>query len=313
MAEEQEKKAYEPDDGTVDIDIGENEEEQEVEVAVSGVSSEEEPVEESEEEGDEHQKYTAGVQKRIDRLTKKMREAERQREEAVNYAKSVQTESDQLKAKLQQVDAGYLNEYGGRLTAELAQAQEDYKRAIATGDPDKALDAQQKLTNLQVASSKLEDAKRAQQARAARQNQEQQQAPQAQAQPQQQPQAQQPAQRPDPKAEEWADRNEWFGKDRTMTFAAYGIHQELIQDQGFDPQTDEYYDELDKRIKQEFPHKFSDNSDTETSRKPAQNVAGVSRTNSSTGRSTKRKLTPSQVAIAKRLGVPLEEYAKYVK
>ena len=309
MVEEQENKAYEPDDGTVDIELGENEEEQEVEVAVSSVSSEE-PVEGSEDD-DEHQKYTAGVQKRIDRLTKKMREAERQREEAVVYAKSVQTESDQLKVKLQQVDAGYLNEYGGRLTAELTQAQEDYKRAIATGDPDKALDAQQKLTNLQVASSKLDDAKRAQQARAVRREQEQQQAPQAQA--QQQPQAQQPAQRPDPKAEEWADKNEWFGQDRTMTFAAYGIHQELIQDQGFDPQTNEYYDELDKRIKQEFPHKFSDNSDTETSRKPAQNVAGVSRTNSSTGRSTKRKLTPSQVAIAKRLGVPLEEYAKYVK
>ena len=98
-----------------------------------------------------------------------------------------------------------------------------------------------------------------------------------------------------------------------MTFAAYGIHQELIQDEGFDPQTDEYYDELDKRVRREFPHKFSDNSDNETSRKPAQNVAGVSRTNTSTGRSTKRKLTPSQVAIAKRLGVPLEEYAKYVK
>jgi hypothetical protein len=312
MAEEKEKKAYEPDDGTVDIEVGENEEEQEVEVSVSGVDSEDSVEEvQASEDDDEHQKYTAGVQKRIDRLTKKMREAERQREEAVTYAKSVQTESEKLKSKLQQVDAGYLTEYGGRLTAELSQAQEDYKRAIATGDPDKALDAQQKLTNLQVASSKLEDAKRAQQARAVRHEQEQQ-APQAPAQPQQ-PAAQQTAPQPDPKAEEWADKNEWFGKDRTMTFAAYGIHQELVEDEGFDPKKDEYYDELDKRIKREFPHKFSDNLDTETSRKPAQNVAGVSRTNSSTGRSTKRKLTPSQVAIAKRLGVPLEEYAKYVK
>ena len=306
MAEEKEEKAYKPDDGTVDIDLGENEEEVEVEVEAAETAPEES--EDQTEDEDEHQKYTAGVQKRIDRLTKKMREAERQREEAVNYAKSVQTESDQLKAKLQQVDAGYLNEYGGRITAEMAQAQEDYKRAIATGDPDKSLEAQQRLTNLQVASSKLEDAKRAQQARAARQEQQQAPQPQAQAELQQQPQP-----RPDPKAEDWADRNEWFGKDRTMTFAAYGIHQELIQDEGFDPQTDEYYDELDKRVRREFPHKFSDNSDNETSRKPAQNVAGVSRTNTSTGRSTKRKLTPSQVAIAKRLGVPLEEYAKYVK
>ena len=314
MAEEKEEKAYKPDDGTVDIDLGENEEEVEVEVEVEAAETAPEESEDQTEDDDEHQKYTAGVQKRIDRLTKKMREAERQREEAVSYAQSVQTESDNLKAKLQQVDAGYLNEYGGRITAEMAQAQEDYKRAIATGDPDKSLEAQQRLTNLQVASSKLEDAKRAQQARAARQRQGQaQQAPQpqAQAEPQQQPQQAPP--RPDPKAEDWADRNEWFGKDRTMTFAAYGIHQELIQDEGFDPQTNEYYDELDKRVRREFPHKFSDNSDNETSRKPAQNVAGVSRTNTSTGRSTKRKLTPSQVAIAKRLGVPLEEYAKYVK
>ena len=309
MAEEKEEKAYKPDDGTVDIDLRENEEEGEAEVEAAETAPEES--EDQTEDEDEHQKYTAGVQKRIDRLTKKMREAERQREEAVNYAKSVQTESDQLKAKLQQVDAGYLNEYGGRITAEMAQAQEDYKRAIATGDPDKSLEAQQRLTNLQVASSKLEDAKRAQQARAARQEQQQPPQPQAQAEPQQHPQQAPP--RPDPKAEDWADRNEWFGKDRTMTFAAYGIHQELIQDEGFDPQTDEYYDELDKRVRREFPHKFSDNSDNETSRKPAQNVAGVSRTNTSTGRSTKRKLTPSQVAIAKRLGVPLEEYAKYVK
>ena len=310
MAEEKEEKAYKPDDGTVDIDLGENEEEVEVEVEAAETAPEES--EDQTEDEDEHQKYTAGVQKRIDRLTKKMREAERQREEAVTYAKSVQTESDQLKAKLQQVDAGYLNEYGGRITAEMAQAQEDYKRAIATGDPDKSLEAQQRLTNLQVASSKLEDAKRAQQARAARQEQQAPQ-PQAQAQAELQQQPQQAPPRPDPKAEDWADRNEWFGKDRTMTFAAYGIHQELIQDEGFDPQTDEYYDELDKRVRREFPHKFSDNSDNETSRKPAQNVAGVSRTNTSTGRSTKRKLTPSQVAIAKRLGVPLEEYAKYVK
>ena len=309
MAEEKEEKAYKPDDGTVDIDLGENEEEVEVEVEAAETAPEES--EDQTEDDDEHQKYTAGVQKRIDRLTKKMREAERQREEAVSYAQSVQTESDNLKAKLQQVDAGYLNEYGGRITAEMAQAQEDYKRAIATGDPDKSLEAQQRLTNLQVASSKLEDAKRAQQARAARQEQEQAPQPQVQAEPQQQPQQAPP--RPDPNAEDWADRNEWFGKDRTMTFAAYGIHQELIQDEGFAPQTNEYYDELDKRVRREFPHKFSDNSDNETSRKPAQNVAGVSRTNTSTGRSTKRKLTPSQVAIAKRLGVPLEEYAKYVK
>ena len=289
------------DDGTVDIEVGEGFEGQEVEIEDVSDQPEEKTFSESE---DEHEEYSQSVKKRIDRLTKKMREAERQKEEAIKYAQGVQSEAESIKAKLNAVDQGYLTEYGGRINAETASAQEAFKRAIAVGDPDATLQAQQKLTELQYASSKLEEAKRMQ---ARRSSQEQ---PQAQQQTYQQTyqQPQQQAAKPDPRAEQWAEKNEWFGNDNTMTFAAYGIHKQLV-DEAFDPTSDDYYDELDKRIRGEFPHKFSD---TGAKRRTAQTVAGVSRTSSSNGR-RQVKLTPSQVAIAKKLNVPLEEYAKYVK
>jgi hypothetical protein len=292
-----EEKKTSVDDGTVDIEVGEGFEGQEVEIDDVSDQTKEKAFSESE---DEHEEYSQSVKKRIDRLTKKMREAERQKEEAIKYAQGVQTEADNIKAKLNAVDQGYLNEYGGRLTAETHTAQEAFKRAIAVGDPDATLEAQKKLTELQFASNKLEEAKRVQSRRKPPE--------QAQQQPQAQQQYQQPATRPDPRAEEWAEKNEWFGNDNTMTFAAYGIHKQLV-DEAFDPTSDDYYDELDKRIRGEFPHKFSD---TGAKRRTAQTVAGVSRTSSSNGRK-KVKLTPSQVAIAKKLNVPLEEYAKYVK
>ena len=292
-----EEKKTSVDDGTVDIEVGEGFEGQEVEIDDVSDQTKEKAFSESE---DEHEEYSQSVKKRIDRLTKKMREAERQKEEAIKYAQGVQTEADNIKAKLNAVDQGYLNEYGGRLTAETHTAQEAFKRAIAVGDPDATLEAQKKLTELQFASNKLEEAKRVQSRRKPPE--------QAQQQPQAQQQYQQPATRPDPRAEEWAEKNEWFGNDNTMTFAAYGIHKQLV-DEAFDPTSDDYYDELDKRIRGEFPHKFSD---TGAKRRTAQTVAGVSRTSSSNGR-RQVKLTPSQVAIAKKLNVPLEEYAKYVK
>jgi hypothetical protein len=294
-----EEKKTSVDDGTVDIEVGEGFEGQEVEIDDVSDQTEEKAFSESE---DEHEEYSQSVKKRIDRLTKKMREAERQKEEAIKYAQGVQSEAESIKAKLNAVDQGYLNEYGGRLTAETHTAQEAFKRAIAVGDPDATLEAQKKLTELQFASNKLEEAKRVQSRRKPPEQAQQQ--PQA----QQQQQYQQPATRPDPRAEEWAEKNEWFGNDNTMTFAAYGIHKQLV-DEAFDPTSDDYYDELDKRIRGEFPHKFSD---TGAKRRTAQTVAGVSRTSSSNGRK-KVKLTPSQVAIAKKLNVPLEEYAKYVK
>ena len=300
------------DDGTVDIEVGEGFEGQEVEIDDVSDQPEEKALSKAEDE-DEHEEYSQSVKKRIDRLTKKMREAERQREEALKYAQGVQSEAEQVKAKLKAVDNGYLNEYGGRISAEKATAQEAFKRAISVGDPEATLEAQNKLTSLQFAESKLEEARRAQsrqQPQEQPQQQPQQQYQQPQEQQYQQPQQQQPqpAPRADPRAEKWAEKNEWFGDDNTMTFAAYGIHKQLV-DEAFDPTSDDYYDELDKRIRGEFPHKFSD---TGAKRRTAQTVAGVSRTSSSNGRK-QVKLTPSQVAIAKKLGVPLEEYAKYVK
>jgi hypothetical protein len=304
MAEEKKEKAYEPDDGTVDIDVGSNEEEQEVEVSVSGVSSEEPEEREESEDGDEHQQYTASVQKRIDRLTKKMREAERQREEALSYAKSVQTESDVLKQRVDSLDKGYMTEYGSRLTIEEQQVENELRAAIDRADTEGTVTAQRKLSQLAVAKDRYETAKQQQERQAQQQAAYQQQAPQ---QPQQAPQTQ----RPDPKAEDWASKNDWFGSDEAMTFAAFGLHKRLVEDEGFDPKSDEYYSELDDRIRTEFPHKFSGSP----SKRPVQNVAGSSRstTGSKSGRNTRKKLTPSQVAIAKKLGVPLEEYAKYVK
>ena len=300
---EEKKKETSVDDGTVDIELGEDTEAQSVEIDV--VETPETPETEESAESGEHEEYSQGVKKRIDRLTKKMREAERQREEALLYAKNVKTESDQVKAKLNTVDQGYLNEYGGRITAESTAAKEAFKRAIAVGDPEGTLAAQTKLNELHYAETKLNEAKRAQTLNVQRQEQEQ-----------QQPQAQQPQQAPqeapakaDPRAEKWAGTNEWFGNDNTMTFAAYGIHKQLV-DEAFDPTGDDYYDELDKRIREEFPHKFSD---TGTKRRNAQTVVGVSRSNSSQKGRRQVKLSPSQVAIATKLGVPLEEYAKYVK
>ena len=302
---EEKKKETSVDDGTVDIELGEDTEAQSVEIDVAESADEALEVKgigyDRSDDSDEHEEYSQGVQKRIDRLTKKMREAERQREEALSYAQNVKTESDQVKAKLKSVDQGYLNEYGGRITAESTAAQEAFKRAIAVGDPEGTLAAQTKLNELHYAETRLKEAKRAQALSAQRQEQEQ-------AQPQAQPQQEAPA-KPDPRAEKWAETNEWFGNDNTMTFAAYGIHKQLV-DEAFDPTGDDYYDELDKRIRGEFPHKFSD---TGNKRRNAQTVAGVSRSTSSRHGRKQVKLTPSQVAIAKKLGVPLEEYAKYVK
>tara|TARA_Y100001937_G_scaffold121475_1_gene180307 strand:+ start:1386 stop:2315 length:930 start_codon:yes stop_codon:yes gene_type:complete len=282
----------------------------EVEVEIDQSETAEADSVEIESEEDEHQKYTAGVQKRIDRLTKKMREAERQREEALAYAKNVQTESDQLKARVNSLDKGYMTEYGSRLTIEEQQAETELRAAIDRADTEATVVAQRKLTQLAVAKDRYEAAKQ-QQERQAEQVAQQQasQQPVAQQQVSQQPVPQQQA--PDPKAESWASRNEWFGQDEAMTFAAFGLHKRLVENEGFDPKSDEYYSELDARIRNEFPHKFTTNS----GKRPVQNVAGNSRSTggSKTGRRTRKKLTPSQVAIAERLGVPLEEYAKHVK
>jgi len=250
----------------------------------------------------EIEQYSESVKKRINRLTKKMREAERERDESISYAQKVQAEAEKIRQRMQNLDQGFMAEHGQRLDLQREQAEAALKRAVELGDPDGTVAAQKALTDVTIASNNY--------AQAQRQAPPQ---PQAQAvpQPQAQPQAQPAPQRPDPKAEQWAEKNSWFGNDEAMTFAAFGIHKKLIEEEGFDPQGDDYYNELDSRIKREFPHKFGE--EQVTGRKPAQNVAGVSRS-TKTGRNSKRvRLSQTQVAIAKKLGVPLEEYAKYVK
>ena len=291
-----------------ELDVGDAEE-TEVELEQPEEASEpEEPAVEVEQEAssdEEIAEYSESVQKRINRLTKKMREAERREEEAIKYAQNVQAESEQIRKRMQNLDQGFMAEHGQRIELEQAQAEAALKRAVELGDPEATVEAQKQLTQISIAANNYAQAQRQSQT-----NQElmsQQQAPQAA--PQQQ--APQPSQRPDPKAEQWAEKNSWFGQDEAMTFAAFGIHKKLVEEEGFDPQGDDYYNELDSRIKREFPHKFGE--EQSTGRKPAQNVAGVSRS-TKTGRSGKRvKLSQTQVAIAKKLGVPLEEYAKYVK
>ena len=242
---------------------------------------------------DSFEKAESSTQKRIDRLTKKMREAERRESEALNFAKQVQGESQQLKSRMANLDTSYVKEYTHRVNTELTQAEQEYARAMEMGDSQAAVEANRRLTALSIENDRASQAKM-QQERANAQREQQ--------------QPQQEVRRPDRKAESWAEKNEWFGQDDAMTYAAFGIHKTLVEDEGFDPQSDSYYNELDQRIGQKF-NMPSNN----TSRRPVQTVAGVSRSVSGRSSGKKVRLTPSQVAIAKKLGVPLTEYAKYVK
>ena len=294
---EEKKKAYEVDDGTYDIELDSD---SEAEVTLS--EPEESPVREirDDDSGSDHEQYAGSVQKRIDKLTKKMREAERREQAALEYAQNVQSEVNSLKGRVRNLDEGYLSEYGTRLQQQQAQAEADLKRAMELGDSELAVAAQKSFSALAIEGERYRNAVTQRQTQA---QQEQMYAQQQAAMPQQQAQ---PV-RPDPKAEDWAEKNEWFGQDEAMTFAAFGVHKKLVEEEGFDPSSNEYYDELDKRMAIAFPHKLNNG----TSRRPAQAVAGVSR-GSKAGRG-KVRLSRSQVAIAKKLGVPLEEYAKYVK
>ena len=274
----------------------------EVEVLEQDEQQDNAPVEVAQED-DNFDKAENATQKRIDRLTKKMREAERQKEEALKYAQSVQVEAQQLKQRMDTLDTSYVQEYSSRVESQMASAEGELARAIEVGDTNGVVEAQRKITRLAIENDRAEQAK-AQQERSAQS---------AQAQPQAQvSQASSPAQprRPDPKAESWAQKNEWFGSDEAMTYAAFGIHKKLVEDEGFDPKSDDYYTELDRRMGDEFPHKLGNSGG---SKRPAQTVASVSRNSSGRSSGKKVRLTPSQVAIAKKLGVPLEEYAKHVK
>lgn len=249
--------------------------------------------------------YSANVQKRIKNLTQKYREAERQQEEATRVAQQLLQENQHLKGRMQKLDSGYLNEYGTRIETQIAAARRAYKEAYESGDTDAMIEAQETLARVTTEKDRYDLAKRraAEQQPAPQQQQYQQPAPQQQYQQPQQP-------KPDPRAQTWAEKNEWFGQDEVMTYAAFGIHRKLVEEEGFDPQSDEYYNEIDRRMRSEFPNKFAGQKSSKKTQ--------VASAGSSASRTTKQgrrsvKLSPSQIAIAKKLNVPLEEYAKYVK
>ena len=252
-----------------------------------------------EEKKDELKEYSEGVQKRIAKLTRKMREAERQKEEALAFAQSVKQERDNLQNRFMKADKSYVSEFETRVRSNMEAARSALRTAIEAGDVDAQVKAQEQMATLNADAVRLASLKSQQETE-----------PKVEKQVNVSPsQAEQPV-RTDPKAEAWAARNSWFGNDTAMTYTAFDMHKTLVEKEGFDPASDEYYTEIDKRMRVEFPNKFDKmEGSTEKVVKPAQTVASAKRP-SVTGRRKTVKLTPSQTAIAKRLGVPLEEYAK---
>jgi hypothetical protein len=251
--------------------------------------------------------YGHKVQSRIDKLTKRLREAERREQAAVQYAQGVQKEAQTQAARSNQIDTGYVTEFADRVEAQMTQAKNELKQAMDLGDVDKQVEAQAKISRLSIeeeraASHKAQRERLQQEMQAQGVDPNQPQMP-------QQPMPRQPAppRQPDPKARDWAEKNEWFGTDEPMTLTSFSIHRKLMEE-GFDPQSDSYYSEVDKRMRDTFPHKFENNKVS-----PSQTVASANRAAPGKARKGSVRLTPSQVAIAKKLGVPLQEYAKYVK
>lgn len=267
-----------------------------------GVQEEAPQVETEKDDGEELDNYSKGVQKRIKKLTEKYRYAERDKEEAARIAEVLKNENEQLKTKLSNLDQGYLSEYGTRLDSQLSTARQSYKDAHDRGDVDAMIDAQQALSKISIEQERFRLAKQRQEQQAVQPVQQPVEVQQAQ-------QAVQPAAKPDPKAERWAEKNTWFGDDEIMTQAAFVIDNNL-RAEGFDGTEDEYYTQLDARLRERFPNDMSVKQNEGSSR-----VASASTSASRSNRQGRRtvKLSPSQVAMAKKLGVPLEEYAKYVK
>ena len=261
--------------------------------------------ESTEEKKDELKEYSEGVQRRIAKLTKKWREAERQKEEAAEFAKAQIKLREEAEAKISKLEPGYLQSTEDSITSGIQAAQAKLAAAREAQDLTAEAEALTAISELGYKKAKLEETKIAQEEYKK----------QKEAQPKPEVNLkQQPAQTtPDPKAEQWAAKNTWFGQDTAMTYTAFDLHKKLTEDEGYDPQSDEYYSEIDKRIRLEFPNKFGNNTDTgENTAKPVQQVASAKRS-TNTGRKNTVRLTSSQVAIAKKLGVPLEEYAKQLK
>jgi len=259
---------------------------------------------EKEAKKEELENYSKDVQRRIAKLTKKWREAERQREEAIAFARTQKQQREQLEKKYSSVEEAGVKDREAMIQSGLLAAQAKLAAAREEGNIQGEVEANKEIARLGYEEARLFEAKQAFEQRAKKPKQEQ---PIPNFQAQQQPEIQ-----PDPKAEAWGAKNPWFGKDTAMTYTAFDVHKKLVEDEGYDPSSDEYYSELDKRIRLEFPNKFATNTDkVETTTKPVQQVASATRSAKS-GRKTIR-LTPTEVAIAKKLGVSLEDYAKQKK
>jgi hypothetical protein len=260
----------------------------------------EKPKQETKEEDTKLEDYSKGVQSRIAKLTRKMREAERQRDSATEYAQALETQRKSDQKRFLKIDTDYWKRFETNIKTGMESAQRELASAIESGDAKAQVEANKRIATLAFDNAKLEQAK---------ENKDDVKLSDGGKLPTQTPQTL-PEQPADPQAEAWASKNRWFGQNRAMTFTAFEIHKDLVEKEGYDPKSNEYYEEIDKRIKVDFPHKFAKDSGIDTS-KPVQSVASANRSVKQ-GRQTVR-LTSSQVAIAKKLGVPLEEYAKQLK
>ena len=273
---------------------------QETEAPEPVETKQEEVKEEPKKEDEQLEDYSKGVQARIAKLTRKMREAERQRDAATEYAKSVEEKRKALETRFEKTDADYIKKFETSITTGLDAAQKELAAAIEAGDAQAQVEANKRIATLAFENAKLSQSKEARE----RMTSDKKEVVQTPSQPVT------PAEPSDPMAEAWAAKNAWFGKDRAMTYTAFEIHKDLVEKEGYDSNSDEYYAEIDKRIRVDFPHKFA-KTDVKQTTEPVQTVASAKRS-VRPGRKTV-KLTSSQVAIAKKLGVPLEEYAKQLK
>jgi hypothetical protein len=306
---EEEKKTVPIDtsgpDAEIDIEETKDESVVETEAPKEETTEQETTQQETKEEDSKLEDYSKGVQARIAKLTRKMREAERREQAAVEYAKAVEQKRQVLEKKFEKTDSDYIKKFESTITSGLESAQKELAAAIEAGDAKAQVEANKRIAELSFENARLEQAKEGREtAQEEKPVQNLSQANRVNI-----PQTDDPI-NPDPRAEAWAAKNSWFGTDRAMTYTAFEIHKDLTEKEGYDPASDEYYEEVDKRIRVDFPHKFG-KTDNKQSAAPVQTVASANRS-VKPGRKTVR-LTSSQVAIAKKLGVPLEEYAKQLK
>ncbi len=284
---------------TTSVELEDDSTEEVVENSEETKLSEDETTRTNVQDDDELDQYSENVQKRIKKLTAARRKAEEEAAAAVQYIQQVQSENENIKQRLKTIDKGYVSEYEGRITSQEAQAKRALAEAHEAGDYEKVADAQSAIAQIAIEKERL----RLQKARS-EQDQQQVEVPQ-QAQPQAQPQ---PQQERDPKLEAWLSKNTWFGKDSVMTGAARALHETLVAEEGFDPRTDEYYAEIDKRMRRELPNKFQGDKKNVQSVTPA----GSGTRSLKSGRKKSVELNPGQVALAQKLNIPLEKYAAEV-